>query len=168
MKKLTVLLLPLALLAMSCGTNGTAANVPAAQVAVGDGDFSDVMDRYWILSEIRTAYETVTLDRDNHAALGFGDIFTLRFEGGMVFGTAMPNTYRGPYTLGENQSLTFGLMATTMMAAFMEPEELTEHQFFVHLGNVVKWGLADGNLELYTLDQYNEEVVLLFVPLGND
>jgi len=165
MKKLTVLLLPLALLAMSCGTNGTAANVPAAQVAVGDGDFSDVMDRYWILSEIRTAYETVTLDRDNHAALGFGDIFTLRFEGGMVFGTAMPNSYRGPYTLGENRALTFGPMATTMMAAFMEPEELSEHRFLVHLGNVVRWYLVGGSLELHAVDEYYAKAVLVFAPL---
>ncbi|MCL2192714.1 MAG: META domain-containing protein, partial [Treponema sp.] len=134
-------------------------------VAVGDGDFSDVMDRYWILSQIRTAYETVTLDRDNHAALGFGDIFTLRFEGGMVFGTAMPNTYRGPYTLGENRYLAFGLMATTMMAAFMEPEEITEHQFFVHLGNVVRWYLVDGNLSLHAIDEYYAKTILVFALL---
>ena len=170
MKKLTVLLLPLALLAISCGTTGQAANVPEAPVAVEDGagvdaNFSEVMHRYWILSQIRTVYETVSLDRANHAELGFGDIFTLRFDDGLVFGMAMPNTYRGPFNAGENQSLTFGLMATTMMAAFMEPEELTEHQFFAHLGNVLRWNLVSGNLELYAIDGAYAEAVLVFVPL---
>jgi len=168
MKKLTVLLLPLALLALSCGTDRAARDAAAVATdaaAVIDVDFSELMYMDWMLSEIRTASETITLDRDD--PMGFGDIFTLRFEGDMVFGRAMPNTYRGPYTLGENQALAFGLMATTMMATLVEPEGLNEHQFFVHLGNVTRWGFADGNLELHAIDEYSAEAILVFVPQGN-
>jgi len=176
--KLTVLLVAGTVLVMgSCQRNEarrdatTRATPPAtdsaaqllADVADPDAGFSEVRNREWILSAIRTAQETVILDRDGHTELGFGDIFTLRFEDAMVFGTAMPNTYRGPYTLTENHGLAFGPKATTMMAAFMEPEEITENEFFAHMGNVSRWDLVDGNLELHTATEDGTETVLIFV-----
>ena len=176
--KLTVLLVAGAVLAMSsCQRNearrdatarATPPAIDAEAVLLGDMadldmGFSEVRNREWILSAVRTAQETVILDRDSHAELGFGDIFTLRFEDGMVFGTAMPNTYRGPYTLAENQGLALGPKAATMMAAFMEPEEITENEFFAYMGNVSRWDLVDGNLELHAATEDGAETVLVFV-----
>jgi len=136
----------------------------APETFVVDTGFAGVMDRGWILSEIRSGTETVTLDRAGHAET-FGDIFTLRFGDDLVFGTAMPNSFRGPYTLASDQAVTFGPMATTMMAAFMEPEEITEHRFLQYMGRVARWNLAGENLELHTTDEDGAETVLLFVPL---
>jgi len=164
--KLTVLLLALMILPISsCLINNAAINATGTDITEPetDIDFSSVANRNWILSEIRSATETVTLDRKKHIVEGFGDIFTLRFEDILVFGKGAPNTYRGPYTLADNQAITFGQMATTMMAAFREPEELTEHRFFVHMGSVMRWKLVEENLELLTIDEDNAEVVLVFV-----
>jgi len=162
--KLTALLLALTVLAISsCQSTGEAAEAAPAMAAAATADFSTAISRYWILSEIRAA-EIVVLDRAAHADT-FGDIFTMRFEEAMVYGMAMPNTFRGPYTLGQGQEITFGPMATTMMAAFMEPEEITEHVFLTYLYNVFGWNIAYDNFELHTTSGDGAVVVLVFVPL---
>ena len=139
--------------------------LPALASCLTSGaDFSDVMHRDWILAEVRTGTRSVVLDREMHRQLGFGDIFTLRFEDDLAVGTAMPNTFRGPFTLGEERALTFGPMATTRMAAFAEPQELNEHEFLAGMGSVVGWNLNGENLELNTL-AYGIAGVMIFVPL---
>lgn len=156
-----------ALAAASCGTNGAARNGAAAEAA-GHIDFSVVRNADWILTELRRDSRTVTLDRAFHAE-AFGDIFAIRFQDAMVSGRGMPNSFRGPYTLGDGQSITFGPMATTMMAAFMEPDELVEHEFFLYLYNAFMWDVYEGNLELHTTDEAGAVVVLVFagfVPAG--
>jgi len=159
--KLAVLLIAAAALAMGACA-GTRDRIHAPEFTAAGVDFSGVMNRDWILSEIRSAAQTVTLDRAGHAEL-FGDIFTLRFESAMAFGVAMPNTFRGPYALDDLQGITFGDMAVTMMAAFMEPEELNEHEFFIFLSNAFTWNLEGGNLELHTTAEDGTDTVLIFV-----
>ncbi|MCL2558675.1 MAG: META domain-containing protein [Treponema sp.] len=134
------------------------ASAPSANPA----GMQDALNVEWILAEIRTEDGTIVMDRVGNAAL-FGDIFTLRLDGAMAYGTAMPNTFRGPYSLGPNGEITFGPMASTLMAAFMEPEELSEHEFFVFLYNAFMWDLRDGNFELYATDDFGGEAVLVFV-----
>jgi heat shock protein HslJ len=162
--KLTVLLAAAAALAISsCATSeGAAAAGPAATADVGE--FAAVMGREWILAEIRTATETVALDREFHAET-FGDIFTIAFESDMARGKGMPNNFFGPYTLGPNNGIDFRPMATTLMAAFMEPEEINEHEFMQFLDRAAVWNLSGGNLELRTSDESGAPVVLVFVPL---
>jgi len=165
MKTLTVLLVAGIALAMgSCATRDAAqvGAVDAAE-AVAGVDFSAVMNRGWILSEIRTDLQTVTLDRDNHIEQGFGDIFTLHFGEDSVHGVAMPNTFNGPYSLGADRSLTFGHMMTSLMLALVEPEEITEYEFFSFLSHVSGWDLVDGNLELRTATEGGTETILVFV-----
>jgi len=164
--KLTVLLLALTILPISsCLSNNATIKATVTDMTEPGTDigFSSVAHRNWILAEIRSATETITLDRDRNIKEGFGHIFTLRFEDTIVFGKGAPNTYRGPYTLADKQAIAFGQMATTMMAAFREPEELTEHQFFVHMSHVMRWKSSEGNLELLAIDEDNAEVVLVFV-----
>ena len=161
--KLTILLVAGSVLAMGSCATGNVAVTDAEAVAIGDDGFSAVMNRGWILSEIRAASQTVILDRDNHVELGFGDIFTLRFGDDRVYGIAMPNSFSGPFTLGAGRALTFGPMINTMMAALMEQEEITEGEFLGFLSNVSGWDLVDGTLELHTVTEYGTETVLVFV-----
>jgi len=156
--RLAAALIAAAALAMgSCGTNGAA----VAQAGIG-ADFSYAENRNWILSEIRSEAQTITLDRAGHAEL-FGDIFTLRFENGFASGTAMPNTFRGPHTLGADREITFGPMITTLMAAFAEPDEISEHEFLGLLYNAFEWSLVGETLELHTTDEDGAVVALVFV-----
>jgi len=178
-KLLTVLLAAVTVLAVSscqrrdrnaaAAEDAEAPDTPEAIVeVVADADFSGVMHRDWILSEIRTATESVTLDRAASAAIGFGDIFTIRFEENRVSGVGAPNSFFGPYTLAENRAITLGPMASTLMATFMEPEELTEHQFFTHLNAAVRWDFAEGTLEIHSADEDGLQTALVFVPLGDE
>ena len=162
--KLATLLLALSVLAMvSCQTD-RAARTP--QVEGRPDVFSYVMNRDWVLSEIRTALETVTLDRDVLAER-FGSIFTLRFDGTLVSGTAAPNTYRGPYALADYQAITIGPLGTTRMATSVQPDELTEHRFINYMYNVFMWNLAEENLvlKLHTTADDGTETILVFVLL---
>jgi heat shock protein HslJ len=123
-------------------------------------DFSAVKESRWILAEIRTvAGGTVVLDRERN-----GEVFTLRFEEEMAFGTGAPNTFSGPYTR-ENDRLSFGPAVSTRMASFTEPEELTEHEYFGYLAATVSWDMEDGNLLLYTSGEGEVQTILMFAPL---
>jgi hypothetical protein len=163
--KLIVLLLTLTALTVgSCQSMRAGGNSGAG----ADVDFSMVMNRDWILSELRTGAGTVVLNSERHVEQGFGNIFTLRFEDDLASGKAMPNTFRGPYTLGDNRAITFGPMATTMMAALMEPAELSERDFLAYMNNVVGWNLVDGNLALTSVAEGDATgTVMIFVPLDN-
>ena len=174
-KPIVLLVMTLAVLMVgSCQSRRVPRNAPvnattsATVVDAGtEVDFSLVMNRDWILSEFKTGSGTVVLNRDRHVEMGFGNIFTLRFDDALAIGTAMPNTFRGPYTPGENRAITFGPMATTRMASFVEPEELNEDEFFAMMNNVVGWNLVGGNLELYTSAEGDVGGAMIFVPLEN-
>jgi len=144
----------------ACGTGASAAGSrPGA-------DFSAVTNRDWILSEIRADFQSVFLDRQRHLEMGLGDIFTIRFDGERAFGTAMPNTFSGPYTLGGNDAITLdGTMVVSVKASLIELEEITEDDFISYLYNVFAWNLADGNLELYTTSDSGSVAILVFAPL---
>jgi len=163
--KLATLLLTLSVLAVvSCQTSRRAAGTAPAE-EMPDA-FSSVMNRDWVLSEIRTTLETVTLDRVMLAER-FGPIFTMRFDDTLVSGTAAPNTYRGPYMLADYQAITIGPLGTTRMATSVQPDELTENGFINYMYNVFMWNLAEENmvLELHTTADDGTETVLVFVLL---
>jgi len=142
-----------ALSALSCRTTGAAAGT--VPVAVDSG-FAEVAAGEWVLARMWTADGVVGID-----GAARGDAFSLGFEGGLAVGTAMPNTFRSPFSLGADRSITFGPMATTRMAP-MGLEEIDEHGFFEFLYNVFAWDLADGFLELHTTDESGNVVVLVF------
>ena len=119
--------------------------------------FDDVMDKDWFLTERRTGSETIAIDRDRLATDGFAEPFSLRFDAELVSGAGAPNSYRAPYTLGDNQGISIGLIAGTLMAPIFEPDGLKEHEYFALLQDVTRWNLAEGKLELYT-----GETVLVF------
>jgi len=167
----TLLLTLMAHAITSCGTTAEAAAPavmsPTRVVATTETGavFSDaVMHRDWILAEIRTAAQTVTLDQRRLAGTGFDSLFSIRFEESMVFGRAAPNLLRGPYALEEDGRISLGMMATTRMATLSLPE-LNENEFLGHLGNVAWWSLSGGNLQLHVDDAAMTD--LIFAPAAN-
>jgi heat shock protein HslJ len=93
---------------------------------------------------------------------GFAGAFTLTFGDGQIHGRAAPNTYRAPYEQGADQALSIGNAAATLMAPLREPTDLKENEYFTLLGNVYRWDLVRGRLELYTKTGDGEEAVLVF------
>ena len=135
---------------------------PAVCTNAPDGSFDSLRNRDWNLVGLRTDSQSITIDRNRLAEYGFGEVFSLRFGVGRISGVGAPNHYSGPFTLGENQDIMFGMMASTMMAAVREPDELKEHEYYAYLHNVNRWNFADGNLEMYSTRNDGGEVVLVF------
>jgi heat shock protein HslJ len=129
--------------------------------------FRDVQGEEWTLLEIKSPGKTVSIDRKKLEAVNLGGAFTASFESsseneGRLSGVGAPNRYFGPYTLGENNTLSVGLLAGTMMAAIFEPEELKENEFLDYLSKAKRWDLKSGELELYSVNSSGAETVLTF------
>jgi len=135
-------------------TPGVAA-APALELSTFEG-------KDWKLLELRRAAETVRLDRLSLAQLGMEDAFTVNFEDGRISGMGAPNRFFGPYTPGDDNNLSIGLLASTLMMALFEPEELREHEYFSYLSNVSRWYIREGRLELYSHGE-GDETVLVFI-----
>ena len=163
-------------LIVSCTGSAEAANsgtttfggATAASGTAGQGSsggevrtLNDVEGKEWILSELRSAGNTVRIDRSKLPSDITTGSFTISFQNGMVGGVGWPNRYRGPYTSGSGGSLTIGNAASTMMAAFVELDELKENEYFAYLSNVTRWAVQNGKLELYSTSG-GRETVLVF------
>jgi len=145
----------------AAATATSAYGAPAYEVGT---IFKDVTGKEWVLSEIRSADKTTTINRVKYISENMGDFFTVSFQEDRVAGVGAPNRYFGPYTEGSNRSLTIGNMATTMMMAFREPDELKESEYLAYLSKVTRWDVRDGKLELYTSNSNGTAVTLVFAP----
>jgi len=139
-------------------------NNAAGQVS-GQGEvkvLGDVEGKEFILTELRSGGSTVRIDRSKLGGADTNGSFTISFQEGRVSGIAWPNRYFGPYTAGSGEALTISeQLASTMMAAFIELDELKEHDYFVYLSKVTRWAVRDGKLELYSTSD-GRETVLVF------
>ena len=129
--------------------------------------FSDVEGREWVLSEFTGNGKVIRIDRQKLSAIIPGDAYTIRFNEGQVNGIAAPNRYFGPYTAGANRTLVLGNVASTMMAAFNEPDELKEYEYFGYLGKITRWDLRNGKLELHGSGNAGGDgtaVILVYAP----
>jgi heat shock protein HslJ len=124
--------------------------------------FKDVQGKEWTLQQIKSQGKTVTIDRKKLEANNMGGAFTINFEESRVSGMGAPNRYFGPYTIDSNNVLSIGLLASTMMAAFYEPEELKEKQFTDYLSNVKHWDIRSKKLYLYSANSEVADTVLIF------
>jgi heat shock protein HslJ len=155
----TVFILP-AIVFVSCA--GT------ASVRGSGAEFKDVQGKEWTLLEIKSQGKTVRIDRKKLEAGFSGGAFTINFEEGSsgnegrTSGVGAPNRYFGPYTVDSNNALSIGNLASTMMAALFEPEELKENEFLAYLSNVKRWNLRSKKLELYSANSAGAETVLVF------
>ena len=146
------------------GNAVTAGSNAAGQVS-GQGEvkvLSDVEGKEWMLTELRSRGNTVRIDRSKLAAADTNGSFTIIFQDGRVSGVGWPNRYFGPYTSAGVDVLTISeQLASTMMAAFIELDELKEHDYFVYLSKVTRWAVRDGKLELYSTSD-GRETTLVF------
>ena len=90
------------------------------------------------------------------------NFFTVNFDAQNVSGVGAPNRYSAPYTLGDNQTINIMLMRSTMMATFLESENLTEHDFFRYMQNAHNWELINNKLELFSRTETGGDVRLVF------
>jgi len=136
-------------------------------VSESAAEFSGVINRDWHLTSLRLDSGIIEI---NQAALAefFSDFFTLRFDTQRTFGVAAPNRYFGPYSLADNQAISIGPMANTLMASIFEPEELKEHEYLALLQNAYKWNLTGENLELFSRAEGGAETVLVFIPVTGE
>ena len=126
--------------------------------------FKDIQGKEWILLEIRNKGKTVSIDRKKLDAGFPGGVFTINFEEDRVNGVGAPNRYFGPFTADSNKTLSIGNLASTMMLALFEPDELRENEFFDYLSKTKRWDLKSGKLELYSTNSSGAETVLVFGP----
>jgi heat shock protein HslJ len=124
-----------------------AAVAPAQE---GGSTFKDVEGKEWMLSEVKGAEKNVTIDRKKLELENMLGFFTVNFQEGQTSGTGAPNRFTGPYTAGDNRSLSFGNLAGTKMMALREPDGINENEYFACLSGVTRWDLRDGKLELYS------------------
>jgi len=149
-------LLGLTSIVLACAGNGTGSSASARQTM----DISEIQGKDWSLSEVRSSSGTVRIDRSKPDTAG---IYSLKFASDSLNGTGAPNLYSGPYTSGDNNSLSIGMVRSTLMASIFENADLREHEYFNYLHNVNRWDLKDGKLELYTTGENGSPVVLVFL-----
>lgn len=80
-------------------------------------------------------------------ALTADDRVTMQFAEGRVAGTSGCNRYTGPVTLGEENAIAFGLLATTRMACLGEAADI-EAAFVEQMGRIDSYRIARGDLVL--------------------
>jgi len=147
---------------ISCGSNVSVKEDTTRQEnVVATGGFAQLKGKVWKLYGLRTAAgNNFSREKLDEAS---GDFFTLEFTDDMYRGRGAPNTFRGPYTLGEGKNISFGMAAATMMMALFELEELKEYEYFQYLSKVASWALVSDKLELYSTAEDGSEVVLVFL-----
>ena len=154
------------LLAFAAAVAASCAGAPKTsgeQAAVTD--FSAVRDRDWDLAEIRTGQKRIVIDfGEEWDEEGSEKFFTLRFDAEQISGVGAPNRYRAPYSTGDNNAVSIGLIAGTLMAPLREPEVLKEQEYFALLQKAVRWNLVREYLELYCENASGGETVLVFAP----
>jgi hypothetical protein len=142
---------------LACTATPAAADRSVTAEAPG---FDSVMAKEWRLAELKDG-TGVVFSRDRLAA-EFANSYTLRFQDGMASGRGAPNIYRSPFEQGPNQGLSIRSGAATLMAPIVEPEGLTEGDYFGYLGRVYRWDLNAGALELHTTGKNGEAAVLVY------
>jgi len=90
------------------------------------------------------------------------DVYTLTFSSDTVSGTAAPNKYSAPYTMGSNNSLTINVMRSTQMAPLIQPEKLQEYDFYNYMQRVERWSVERGRLVLHSKNENGIAVRLIF------
>ena len=157
--QLAALFTAIIFLQTSCASGAGGTRVP---------EFTSVRDKNWKLTEVRLRTESafgkdVIFQRSMLTQESFKDIYTLRFDAERVSGAGCPNRYFSPYALGEKQAISIQPIASTLMLALSEPEQLKEREFFAYLEKADQWNLVKGNLELRSKN--NEGAVVLVFSL---
>ena len=128
----------------------------------GEDTVSDIFEKEWKLIDVRINNNSINFDRNTLAVERLGEVYTLTLGSERLSGIGAPNRFFAPYTLGNNQAISVGNVAGTLMAAFREPDKLREHEYFVYISNAYKWNLVNNRLELSSKGEDGSDVVLVF------
>ena len=142
-------------------TAQTSTGGSTADIVNGINDFSDVIGKDLKLTSVFISGMDTNFRRSNLPA-PLSDAYTLKFDERIAGGMAAPNRYTAPYSLGENHAITIGQMATTMMASFIEPENLKEREFTAYMQNAYAWAEENNQFVLLSKTADNCEVRLNF------
>ena len=166
MKKLIVLITVIsviavaAIIAVSCRTNRDQTADDSAQFS----SLSSALGRDWRLIQVRVGDRVTDFDRRELAREGFGNIFFLRLDNDTISGVGAPNRYSGPYSLSDEdpQGIKVEVLRSTLMAQIDHPERLREQEFYIYIQNAYKWGFENRHFVLYSKNENDAEVVLVF------
>ena len=134
-----------------------AAQFCLASAIVQNAEISTIRGKDWNLQEVRTGSDKVKIERTNENSL-----YILRFDTERISGTAAPNRYFAPYTASGATGMSIGLIAGTLMAPLFERSDLREQTYFNYLQKTFRWSMENGKLLLYTLNERDAEVILVF------
>jgi heat shock protein HslJ len=81
-------------------------------------------------------------------------------------GMGAPNRFMMPVTVDAAGNITALPVRATLMAAFRQPDMLTETDYLRYIGNVTRVRMPPGKLVLETTDEAGKQVVLTFTPLA--
>jgi heat shock protein HslJ len=124
--------------------------------------FRDIAGKEWKLRALNRVSGNQEFNRQNLAAEGWGSAYTLYFDSSQLRGTAAPNRYFAPYTLGAGQAISIQAVASTLMMSLNEAPELRESVYFACLEKVNHWDLFQGELRLCTRYPDGPQDVLFF------
>jgi len=134
--------------------------------STGGTGFSDVTGKEWKLIEVRisdTFNREILFDRKALSRENAGNVFTIRFDNDNLSGTAAPNRYSAPFSLGEtSNSISVNPIRTTMMAALWQPERLRESEYYQYLQNIYRWELINGRLVLSSKSEDGREIRMTY------
>ena len=123
--------------------------------------FSRIQRIDWNLAEVKNASGTVVIDRAKQQT----EIYSIRFQEGLICGRGANNIYSAPYIAGENNSLSIRSIASTYMLPIFEMENFSEYEYFRHLERAYRWEFHDWKLKLFTCDENKQEAILEFIPI---
>jgi hypothetical protein len=123
--------------------------------------FNKVMRRDWNLAQVVSGSTIILIDRTNAQM----ETYSIRFDTDRLGGRGASNIYFSSYTLGENNSISSGRIASTRMNPVFEMKDFREYEYFRHLERVYRWDIRDWKLELYTYDGNGDDVTLVFTPI---
>ncbi|MCL2196786.1 MAG: META domain-containing protein [Treponema sp.] len=132
------------------------------KASASNKNFSNNLGKQWFLTNVKVNGADTGFSREELAVFNSEEIFSIKFEAGLLSGVAAPNRYSGPYTVGENQSIKIPPMRSTLMASIFESKNLKENDYYVYLQSAYKWNRKDQSLEIYSKTG-NDEVVMSFV-----
>jgi heat shock protein HslJ len=160
-KQIFSLLFTAALMVSCASTNANASGLRDVGGNTSDPGHSTLEGHEWKLIDVyidgvNTGFNRNTLPEE------IKNFFTVNFDAQIVSGVGAPNRYTAPYTLSDNQTISIMVMRSTLMATFLEPENLSEHDFFTYMQNSYSWKLVNNNLELLSKTRDGGEVRLVF------
>jgi len=98
------------------------------------------------------------------AVIESNGFFTVQFTASAVVGKGAPNSYSGPCTINKDGVISIMPMRSTLMASFIEPENLKEHEFYIYVQNTYKRAIVNNRMELYSKTEDGRDVRLVFEP----